>query len=1084
VEALKLHWLGSPIIELKGRAIKLETRKAAAMLAYLSFTPRECQREILATMFWPDGSQQKALSNLRRTLSSLNSSLPMWIASDRTIIRLKREVKLWVDAEAFHQLLSQFKQHAHPESEVCDACLSVLDQTVKLYRGDFLDGLNLSDCPSFDEWQFFQRDSLRQEFTDVLRWLSAGHAQRCHWDSAITYARRWVALDRLHEPAYRALMDLYARSGQRTAALRQYEELKRQLQEQIDQAPEPETYKLYEQIRGHAETKHIGAALEPPISMPLLKTKLYIPTAPALRVIRSHLITRLDEVEKKSLTIISAPAGFGKTTLLAEWIAQTALPVAWLSLDNGDNDSYRFLSYLTETLESIHEDVGREARQLMLSSHMVPAHIILASLLNSLETLAEPCVIVFDDYQFITEHAVHETTSYLLDHLPSNLHVVLATRADPPLQLGRLRAHDQLLELRTHDLRFTAEEAEVFLNDVMRLGLTLEDIESLETRTEGWAVGLQMAAISLKDLPDRSSFIQTFSGSHRFVLDYLVQEVLNHQPEHVQDFLLNTSILDRFCSELCEAVTEKSREPAVNILDYLERSNLFLIPLDEERHWYRYHHLFADLLAAQLQRLNPAVIRALHVRASSWYEVNGHLDSAVEHALAADDFEQAADLVEKDAQRVTYQVEFARLQRWIDRLPQEMILSRAWIAITQGWLWLVAGKQPALINWMDQIEENFNTVWVSRYSENSRQDLLANIKSLRAYISFFAGDAQKSIILAQEALHLISPANEALRVRLLVQIGTAHLMSQDLLTARAFLYQGIELGIQIGDSESSTTGLIRLFRTLRLLGKLSEAETITQRVIQALSETGRMHSPIAGKPELCWGDLLRERGHKEAAQDWLDRGLLHVRQYKVPYEVVSAIVYKAKWFLSEGLLEDALQLLDDGLPLLKAYSMPPTVALSWTLCRANVLLEKGDFQAVEALIEGLSLRSDDAFMYLQEEAYMVLARLQQRKGLHREALDLLGKLAESSEAGCRNGILIQILILQAISLRAQGLTELALGRLEKCLSLAQSEGYLMNFLDEGPQVEVLLQALQARGLPSPLRAYAEEIIQAFDRGPR
>ncbi len=748
---LKLHWLGSPLIELKGRVIKLETRKATAMLAYLSLTPGECQREILATMFWPDGSQQKALSNLRRALSSLNSSLPMWIESDRTTIRLKKEVKLWVDVKAFHQLRSQFKQHAHPESEVCEVCLSVLDQTVELYRGDFLDGLNLSDCPSFDEWQFFQRDSLRQEFTDVLRWLSAVHAERCQWDSAITYARRWVALDRLHEPARRALMDLYARSGQRNAALRQYEELKRQLQEQISQAPEPETYKLYEQIRGLAETKHISADLELPISLPLLKTKLYIPTSPALRVVRSHLITRLDEVEKKSLTIISAPAGFGKTTLLAEWIAQTALPVAWLSLDNGDNDSYRFLSYLTETLESIHENVGREARQLMQSSHMVPAHIILASLLNNLEMLAEPCVIVFDDYQFITERAVHEATSYLLDHLPSNLHVVLATRADPPLQLGRLRAHDQLLELRTHDLRFTAEEAVMFLNDVMRLDLTFEDIEALETRTEGWAVGLQMAAISLKDLPDRFSFIQTFSGSHRFVLDYLVQEVLNHQPEHVQDFLLKTSILDRFCSELCESVTGKSLEPAIGILDHLERSNLFLIPLDEERHWYRYHHLFADLLAAQLQRLNPAVIRELHVRASSWYEVNGHLDSAVEHTLTAGDFEQAANLVEKDAQRVTYQVEFARLQRWIDRLPQEMILSRAWIAITQGWLWLVAGKQPALIDWMDQIEENFNTVWVSRYSENSRQDLLANIKSLRAYISFFAGDAQKSIILAQEA---------------------------------------------------------------------------------------------------------------------------------------------------------------------------------------------------------------------------------------------------------------------------------------------------------------------------------------------
>jgi LuxR family maltose regulon positive regulatory protein len=477
--------------------------------------------------------------------------------------------------------------------------------------------------------------------------------------------------------------------------------------------------------------------------------------------------------------------------------------------------------------------------------------------------------------------------------------------------------------------------------------------------------------------------------------------------------------------------------------------------------------------------MQPGVMRELHLRASSWYMEYGQIDAAIEHALAAGDFEQAADLVEQDAQRVTYQVEFARLQRWINRLPQEMILSRAWIAITQGWLWLVAGKQPMLINWMDQIEENFNTLWVSRYPENSRKDMLANIKSLRAYISFFAGDAKKCITLAQEALHLVSPANEALRVRLLVQIGTAHLMSQDLHTARDFLYQGIELGLQIGDFESSTTGLMRLFRTLRLLGKLSEAETITQRVIQALVETGRMHSPIASKPELCWGDLLRERGYKDAVQDWLDRGLLHAHQYKVPYEVVSAIVYKAKWLFSERRCDDALELLDDGLPLLKTYSMPPTVAFSWALCRANVLLEKGDFPAAEASIEGLSLLSDDTTMHLQEDAYIVLAKLHQRKGMHFEALDILGKLAEGSEAGGRNGNLIQILILQAISLKAQGLTETALDKLENCLTLAQSERYLMTFLDEGPQVKVLLQALQARDLPKPRRVYTEEIIQAF-----
>jgi LuxR family maltose regulon positive regulatory protein len=1030
-------------------------------------------------MFWPEVSQQKALASLRRTLSSLNSSLPGWIQADRTTINLKRNAKLWVDVDAFKQLLSEIGAHRHPGDELCENCFLSLEEAVRHYRGSFLDGLNLTDSPGFDEWQFFQRDSLRQDFAMALQRLSTAYARRGDWDQAIVCARRWVALDRLHEPANRVLMDFYARSGQRTAAMRQYAELERLLREQVGQEPEPETCRLYDQIRGHGEVKGLRSPPEHRVSFLPLKTKLYIPAAPASRVVRRHLTHQLDEIERKAVAIVSAPAGFGKTTLLAEWIAQTRLPVAWLSLDNGDNDPHRFLSYVVESLESIHENVALEARQIMESPQLSPPHIILASLINDLGTLVEPCVLVLDDYQFITEHGVHEVMSYLLDHLPFNLHIILVTRADPPLQLGRLRAHDQMLELRTQSLRFTPDETREFLNDVMRLELSAEDIKALETRTEGWAVGLQMAAILLKDSPDRASLIQTFSGSHRYILDYLIQEVLDRQPEHVRGFLLKTSILDRFCSELCDTVTGQSPEPAIGILDYLERSNLFLIPLDQDRHWYRYHHLFADLLASQLQRLQPAVIRELHLRASSWYEVNGHLDSAIEHALAAGDFEQAADLVEKDAQRVTYQVEFARLQRWIDRLSREMILSRAWIAITQGWLWLVAGKQPALIEWMDRIEENFNAVWIDRYSENSRKDLLANIKSLRAYISFFAGDAQKSIALAHEALHLISSENDALRVRLLVQIGTAHLMSQDLPTARDFLYQGIELGLQIRDFESATTGSMRLFRVLRLLGKLSEAERIIQRVIQALTETGRVHSPIAGKAELCWGDLLRERGQMEAAQDWLDRGLLHARQYKVPYDIVSAIVYKAKWFFSGRRCDDALELLDDGLPLLKTYSMPPPIALSWALCKANVLLEKGNVQAVEASIESLSLGSDDAFMYRQEEAYLALAKLQQRKGIHSEAQDILSKVAKGANAGGRDGILIQTLILQAISFSAQGQVEAALDSLEKCLTIAQPERYLTTFLDEGSQVEALLHELQARGLPQPLQTYTEEIVQAF-----
>ena len=286
MESLKLSWLGHPLVELKGRAIKLETRKAAALLAYLSLNPGECPREVLATMFWQESNQQKALANLRRTLSSLNSSLPGWIEADRETIRLKRNGNLWVDVEALHQLRSQLKQHNHPENEVCNKCLSMLDKIAELYRDDFLEGLNLIDSPTFDDWQFFQRDGLRQEFAEVLQRLSFGHSERGKWGQAILHAQRWLALDRMNEPACRALMDLYARSGQKTAALHQYEELTHLLKEQVGQEPEQETRRLYEQIRGREEAKRVTESPDHSTSYPLLKTKLYIHTAPVSRVIR------------------------------------------------------------------------------------------------------------------------------------------------------------------------------------------------------------------------------------------------------------------------------------------------------------------------------------------------------------------------------------------------------------------------------------------------------------------------------------------------------------------------------------------------------------------------------------------------------------------------------------------------------------------------------------------------------------------------------------------------------------------------------------------------------------------------------
>ena len=388
------------------------------------------------------------------------------------------------------------------------------------------------------------------------------------------------------------------------------------------------------------------------MSTPILATKLYVPPPQPKVVLRPRLIERLNEGLHRKLTLISAPAGFGKTTLVSEWVAGCERPAAWLSLDEGDNDPTRFLAYLVAALQTIAANIGEGVLGALQSPQPPPTESILTTLLNEIATVPDDFVLVLDDYHVIDARTVDDALTFLLDHLPPQMHLVIATREDPHLPLARLRARGQLTELRAADLRFTPAEAAEFLNGVMGLNLSAEDIAALETRTEGWIAGLQLAAISMRGHEDATSFIESFTGSHRFVLDYLVEEVLQQQSESVQAFLLRTSILDRLCGPLCDAVLLDPSASGQETLEYLEHANLFLVPLDNERRWYRYHHLFAELLR---QRLHQSVASATgDERAwpnctyapAQWYEDNGLDMEAIHHALAAEDFERAASLIE------------------------------------------------------------------------------------------------------------------------------------------------------------------------------------------------------------------------------------------------------------------------------------------------------------------------------------------------------------------------------------------------------------------------------------------------------
>jgi len=874
VETLKLYWLGAPQVELKGQVVKLETRKAAALLCYLSMTPGECQRELLATMFWPEGSQQKALANLRRTLSSLNASLPGWIEAERGTLALKRNGKLWVDVDAFHQSLLDLHQHPHPEKEVCEECLPALEKTIEMVRGEFLEGLNLMDAPDFDNWQFFQRDGLRQEYADVLQRLSSARAERGQWEQAITFARRWVALDRLHEPARRALIALYARASQRMAALRQYEEFTRLLKEELGQEPEEETRQLYEQIRGREDAKRVVEVPEDQTSFPLLKTKLYIPAPPASRVVRAHLIKHLGEVERTALTIISAPAGFGKTTLLAEWIEQTTLPVAWLSLDNGDNDPYRFLDYLIAASESIQEGIGIEARQITQAPQLVSPYIILASLMNDLGKVARPYVLVLDDYQFITEHAVHELLAYLLDHIPSNMHLIISTRADPPLQLGRLRAHELMLELRTTDLRFNVEETTEFLNTVMRLRLSVEDIEALETRTEGWVVGLKMAALSLRENENASEFIRAFSGSHRYVLDYLVEEVLKRQPAHVQTFLLYTSILEKLNGSLCDALMsqewKQSGENSQAILEYLERSNLFLISLDDERIWFRYHHLFTDLLRARLQiSLGARGIAQLHILAADWHGQNGSTPEAIHHASMASDDERVERFIEQNYMELVSRGEQAWLRSWTGKLSKKLVYRRPWLCIYEAYSHAWFGELDQADIFLEAAEKCIQ----SEIRVPDADAMMGHVNYIKSRVTAMRGNILRAIELNLEAREFPSANNLALQLDLGITLGYLYFLNGDYSHASQYLNETIRSGRSVGAILNTVAGYCILARLCTNRGQLNQSYELYRQATQWIQETGEQHLGASSLVEIGFADVLCEHNNLEAALIHAKRGL-------------------------------------------------------------------------------------------------------------------------------------------------------------------------------------------------------------------
>ncbi len=601
---------------------------------------------------------------------------------------------------------------------------------------------------------------------------------------------------------------------------------------------------------------------------PILATKLYIPRLRPNVVSRPRLLERLNEGLHRKLTLIAAPAGFGKTTLISAWMAGCDRQVAWLSLDKGESDPTLFLTYLVAALQTIAPDIGVGVLGALQSPQPPPTETILAALLNEITAFPDNFVLVLDDYHVIDAKAIDQALTFLLEHQPPQMHLVIATREDPQLPLARLRARDQLTELRATDLRFTSSEAAEFLNQGMGLNLSAEDVTALEARTEGWIVGLQLAAISLQGQQDATGFITSFTGSHHFVLDYLVEEVLQQQPESIQTFLLRTSILDRLCGSLCDVVLLTPSGTGQATLEYLEHANLFLVPLDNERRWYRYHHLFADLLRQRLQQRSISStedevvdVNALHIRASVWYEDNGLEIEAFHHAVAANDVERAERLIEGEGMPMQFRGAGAPVLNWLESLPKTALDARPSLWVTYASALMMTGQHTAVEEKLQAAEAALQ----GTEPDDRPQDLVGRIASMRATVAVIQHDVETIIAQSRRALEYLHPDNLPLRTATTWTLGYAYQLQGDRAAASQAYTEVISTGKSFGDSIYTIAATINLGQLQEADNQLSLATRTYRHVLQL---AGDPPQPIACEAYLGlarityqWNDLDTAQQH-------------------------------------------------------------------------------------------------------------------------------------------------------------------------------------------------------------------------------
>jgi LuxR family transcriptional regulator, maltose regulon positive regulatory protein len=813
---------------------------------------------------------------------------------------------------------------------------------------------------------------------------------------------------------------------------------------------------------------------------PLLATRFFVPVPPAAYISRQRLRDRLDQGLQAPVTLVSAPPGFGKSTLLSDWIkGRMDLHAAWLSLETSDTNWELFFRYLISAWQHIFPDAG-EAALAELNAFSAPNYVALANLLlNDLlagqDTVgSEHSIMVLDDYHRIESTSIHETVVYLIEHLPPLCHLVLLTRANPPFPVARWRSLGKIVEIREDDLRFSSEESAEYLNQIMRLGLSEEQVGTLQTRTEGWIVGLKMAALSLQGRKDPLEFVHDFGGSNRFVVDYLVEEVIRQQPEEIQHFLLATALLDQFSAPLCDALLETAAPYSQKMLECLEKSNLFLIALDDHRQWFRYHHLFADLLRVRLQQTDPVRISAILRLAAAWFADQGLWREAIAYALKGKNFDLGADLIERAIFSLGRQFLFGGLQALIDPFPLGLVQARPLLSLVKAVVMIEISQISGIEPFLRTAEEGVRTTAPS----SIQNELLGAIYIVRSWAAVLLGDSPRTKDACEQVSRLL-PRDVKAKAEALTNLGNAYYFEGKLHLLDDCWQQALELRLSTGDTYTSVDLMESYGRICCHKGELQRAEDLFKHALQLLAREHDRYPRLLGAIERDYSDLLRERNQMAEAHAMMTHGLPLNEQWGFISGRGLGYLHMSRILHAEGDLAGARAMLAKAQDLCRKYTVYPDLEDLVKVFHARLFLEAGQPEQAWHALE-TCLQADCCRNELRREWMLIAqARVLAQTGRPTEALELLSGRLESAKENGRGRNWLEICLLTALALKANGDQHQAQRTLKEGLAYAQAEGFRRIFVDEGEPMRGLLEEFRVLFPQSGLSDFVCEILAIF-----